>query len=1124
MFNSFKSRSVFSILLLSLGRVLFGLDATLVEQMLDYYPPTPHWALALAEHTPIGAELPELPSIHHAPVDSAPVATHVDYWRLSRSWSDGHEPSSVVRQKVLKAVLETPALLPSALKVLPQNKAAAIQVEKILGSIPQSGSDAASDLHDVRAWIYENSGILQDEVMADAVRSLDNKYGWAGSRSMVTLWRVDPDAATQVCLRMTKSGEWKQRVAGAKFLLEHGNTEEDWRALLVEVAGDSECTENIRNEASRVLLRQDASVRNEWMLATMQFADEWYRNGFENIVKEDPDYWIPKLIPFVDGPNRLAHERAVGLLIKFNIERARVDALRPLLPWLSNPNWAKGKMGRLRLVQSLDRISLPESIDGLIYVIENDSDEWLCRGAAESLASYNVREALPALKAAYGRLGQYQVFEVIDQMGGYTTAEQLAFIEAYFRKISEEDRSKFYQDPLAEWIDDVSGDYYISALQRAPREALFQALIERAQTVEKSDPELGKFLNAVVLNSFLASESEFLSNSLRAGKVSSVQIIAALERCESEDWNSYLFVPLAQMPGEIGGFATVLSRDPNLVSEVLLGDDPKAQAAVFAASRIIGDVLPLDAIANALELPAIGILRDAALAYLESSQDGPTRQYYTEIRDRFIREGLLEDRLFDDDLYIERLVELLLSELRHRFGIEQTPVEVYGLLSSGTWGGVGQRYLLVFPEQCLAVQDFDGGRMGFAKVSDVQFKSFQIYINDYRIDSLPPLTLNILDGIQYNYFHYDGVTLRSVFMNNPPANSYGAADYAEADPALKGIVLYACLMRNFFDLFEGLDFNLSYGSQLAILLSREQGKVQNVWASGDDLRVLIKHSKDVLYWQGLDSKTGEFTGEVPEPSACAMSSMTADMHEEFKYSDYYLRHPSQVRSNEVYIRSGTFRGELGIWLCQLGLEPELLAAGRFLGEFVSSDGKWCAVPKALGRSWAEPNAVVLFNLETREQFTVDIEPADELNVVCYLPSHSKFLVYRSRDPVAPGVVPKVGPEYPEYYLFDPESGESSIVHGDFDLLTSHRSLRPLQPVAGADGDIVWGAKTQYGLSGGLMTVVGHYDRHGFKFEPLIDVPGYVFSSTDIWVDEAQGILYIVLNEDLVAMALEASVK
>ena len=88
--------------------------------------------------------------------------------------------------------------------------------------------------------------------------------------------------------------------------------------------------------------------RDEWYLplfsdATLQelHSDSSIMTPLCEPVKADPDKWIPVVTRLVGGKNRTAHDNAVNCLIQFHLEDARKDALRPLIPWLSDPEWSR---------------------------------------------------------------------------------------------------------------------------------------------------------------------------------------------------------------------------------------------------------------------------------------------------------------------------------------------------------------------------------------------------------------------------------------------------------------------------------------------------------------------------------------------------------------------------------------------------------------------------------------------------------------------------------------------------------------------------------------------------------------------------------------------------------------
>src|SRR5205085_355844 len=99
-----------------------------------------------------------------------------------------------------------------------------------------------------------------------------------------------------------------------------------------------------------------------------------------------------------EHPNRAVHNAAVQALAQFEGSNARRDALLPLLPWLSNPKWADLPWGeRDAFIQSVAMTDLPESVPGLIRIIENEGNN--INWAADSLAKYKDPRAVPALRA-----------------------------------------------------------------------------------------------------------------------------------------------------------------------------------------------------------------------------------------------------------------------------------------------------------------------------------------------------------------------------------------------------------------------------------------------------------------------------------------------------------------------------------------------------------------------------------------------------------------------------------------------------------------------------------------------------------------------------------------------------
>lgn len=115
---------------------------------------------------------------------------------------------------------------------------------------------------------------------------------------------------------------------------------------------------------------------------------------------------VPRIIPLLKSHDNAVRATVAECLVSFQLEHARRDALAPLLPWIADPKWTSTSdaYGRLRLLQSLDRVELPESVPYLRKAVRSDRAYELA-AIAEALGHYEVRDAAPSLKEAGIREG-----------------------------------------------------------------------------------------------------------------------------------------------------------------------------------------------------------------------------------------------------------------------------------------------------------------------------------------------------------------------------------------------------------------------------------------------------------------------------------------------------------------------------------------------------------------------------------------------------------------------------------------------------------------------------------------------------------------------------------------------
>lgn len=1080
----------------------------LIEELLATAPEPADWREVLEGRIAQGYELPSLPSYPKPPQDLAAPSVHLSYWRDASAQRAGYAISDIAREKILVAVRSEPAAVLAVLDVLPQTEVVAREIAHFVDQgILDENVFGTPSYYKLLVWVYKLSGLFHEEVFSYICR-FEEAYRWNQYSAWDIVWERAPEQAFLLSLKLIEGEDLFLQVVGLRMLWLRGDKSGPWRERLIECARSSMYPPAARSEASRALLKEFHLQRDEWMLDTIMYADEWYQGGFEHVVRDEPDLWIPRLVEWVGGENQRAYERSVSLLIKFNSVNAREDALRPLLPWLKDPEWASDKfgIGRLRLVQSLDDVHIPESVEGLSYILANDPDQTLCAYAAESLLCYDVEGVVELLKTANDRLGESRrIFTAIDSAGGFSVEEQVEAVVKVLRQELNDDPV----DEQAAW-DFLEGsrwsygDFLISDSRFEIREELYHGLERRIQKLRLSEPLLAASLNRLNSESAFASSPGFVSGALVKDDLTLAQLRNALLKSRDADWRrAFASDPAAMSNFALGCFA-VLSRNETIQNQVIAGGDEIAQSAMVACARIADVELDYDVL-EGLVVDTESLLGRSIGAYFKDRNDREARTIY--IRN-WGRDSLSEG--FSRTASLESAV----SKFALRTGMVEKPASVYALLSFGGWGGFGAWYVLVFDDVSYALRDFEGGRIGLARLTQDQFREFSHFMDEYEVDSLPRLDLPIMDGVQYFYVHATEESFHSVFMNNPPTSRRDVEEYLERDQSNRGIVVYARLVRQFMDLFSRVELELSYSRGLSIVVSRDHATVEHLaWCDGV-LLVLVENDRGVRYWANVEVSEGTVAMIEGEPVEFPIIFSTDDMPKAFSYSDYHVRYPWQVRGRDGYVRSGRYDDTRGLWLCRKGAEPELLKSGIFLGELVSEDGRWCVVPMALGASWADPNGMIILDLENGTTSPVSLAPADNFNVLAYLPRCQKFLIYQRRDQEVPGVVPDAGPESPEYYLLDPKDGGLAQVSGDFSPYHESRRHRPHQRWVGSD--LFWVAIPDYNAD---CTIVGRYDDKEFSFMPVQELGGVAFSSMEMWVDEVDGCIYFLVNGDLVSARL-----
>jgi hypothetical protein len=704
-------------------------------------------------------------------------------------------PTGKTRSRLLDGCEKKPEYVPSLSRFLPDTPEAAERVMKLFDQEQKAKQLYPNWTKQVRAWLRHHSKYFRDELIQAAKDATFKFFGQEGKEDVLALVRLDWEQAEPILLEHAASDEPRRTAGATSILFERALRTKDaeraarLRKQLQAIVADKKLPAHARAIACEGLLGVEWAGRDDWYLSL--FADETLREMIEDSllmaplcepVRSNPDKWIPAIAKLVANKDRAVHDTAVSCLIQFNLEQARKDALQPLLPWLADAEWSSARE-RLRLIQSLDRVDLPESVPGLIKVVERE-DEFALDGAATALAVYRDQRAIPALTKALARDNDERTRRPIVQAllacDGLTDEQIAKAVEAYAVQISTPEglaelRAAFDLGGRKMLPPTVSLGYQVYCL-RPCRDQAAEMLFRRAEALEKEKQRVAREMRRVVQAWPGKAVDSYILRRISDGKADVNTLETALQRRRSLRANVASDLRrLEQKPGAVRGCAALLAGDLQQEIAVLEGADQAAQIALLAGARLIREPLPVDKVGRLLKKDA----KDLALAaerFLESEDSPEARQL---VQDQHPGEVLIlgAREHFDPGHNTYEQFDDWEKRLREEIRAKDGPEEVYALLSAGYWGNAGQLVIRIRRRQ--AELSVHGGEKQptVRPLVAAELERLRAVVADNGIDNLPPLNLLAADGIQYEYVHLTKNGGRRVFMNNPDLSERDGSPY-----------------------------------------------------------------------------------------------------------------------------------------------------------------------------------------------------------------------------------------------------------------------------------------------------------------------------------------------------------
>lgn len=1099
-----------------------GSDVTagekVIRDLLDYPAPNPDWRKYLKAH-PYSPERPRS--------DASSVAL-LNYWQ---SAPNGAEPETETRERLLQLIEQQPANVDGLLRWMPQES---IEVHDRLKRIEermaaQKSRQAETIVGLLRDWLMLHSRYFRDELKRQTLWPDDVPEDKA-KNARAAFIRLDRKEARAFFSEKTRSSEAKNRaIAWTELRQNFAETvsqeaRQTWRDGLKAIAADPKAEGDERSIAVVELMAEEWDGRDEWFLAL--FSDPSLSKSDSNsesptplsaAVERDGDYWIPKVAPLVQqkGARRI---NAIRCLLQFKRERARADALKPLLPWIANPHWAPDSNSanrRLSLLAFLGRVDLPGSVPSLLEAARTAKDFELQYIAAD-LAHYHAREAVPILKNAVGRerdeSHRRAVVEAIYQLGGFSRAEIVAALRAFAVKASTEAGQKEIDE-----ANDITPAKTLSPIEsigdqltrtKIDDPEVISALAQAARELQKTDRASAETLWQIVARCTTAKARTAIIEELRRGTFAATW---AVELLGEKDSLGEALRDVDELHGIALGLQTALADKTKQTLAVLAGDDRLAKLCLIASARLAHVSLPVDRIEPLLE-SSDELTSNAAQAYLEADNSAAARAAVWK------RAGGRPDVLgarpgTDPGHFTYGPLGEKEQELVQRVQSPEGPEEIYALLSGGYWGDQGQVVVLKYRDKVVLRCQDGNDRSRERLLTGPEASELSEWLEKARVADLPPYDEGVMDGIQYEYFHVSSQTARRVFMNNPPGSFADtrfqpATDADRPDPAI-----YGELVQRFTTLAQE-PMKVSYPSLSGlagyrIVHSAAQGEAVAFALKNGHAAVAIRPGRDAdLEWHQFDEAgiSKGFSRDLSIERDPTVNPYEADKGVDLK---------------EGPLSGWTLQAEWagegrkpGLWALRKGKKPVRIASGIFGRPVVTPGGEWIVAAKTpTGEMWDVPNGVMRINLHSHETIPLDIPPADNFDPVVWIPAHQRVLLHRARDDDERA---KAGPARPEFYLLDPTTGRHEQVTGEFRPCFD-AAKHPLQSTKRRPNEY-WAILNDR-IDDRVISVLGRYDLEHFKFVKVLRFPEVWLQSADVWVDTESRRVWTALNGDLLCFDL-----
>jgi HEAT repeat protein len=621
-----------------------------------------------------------------SPADDAPIEDLILYWSR-RGYGDKSDglpvPSDIVRERLLSAAERRPWILRRLYDFLPQNTDTHDRLYKALTKDPKEFDDIEENdwRGSLYRWLQSNTRYLRNELI-EAVRTRDNNDSDKLDQ-IEALAKLDWPIAKPLLEKIVAEGGSLSYPTALSLLHERAmkgsgaSQAEAYREILKRLAVENGLSARSRRTVLESLLREEWVGQEEWYVSLfggpkiLGFDESGGRPPANILIEElnralrrsssrrkagsikmphsmlprsdsvflstalnlNPGRWIPVVTGLTDHNDPTVRAAAVSALVGFLLigfsndaegaKKASESAARALLPWLTNPNWVS-VTGRTNYLFRLADIDMPESIPGLLWVVENDENAYAREVAIDALTRYCDPRVGPALKRVLSsesdEVAREQMALALARCGGFSDEEMAAAVESYadvaatfegqqtIKEISSGESEKTLT------LNVMTGRALFESDMRWATEGFAAILFDRLKELRPGAAKLIlDKIRALPLNVARVKLIERISD----GSANLADLKLALrERGSLVEDLSVELSDLVKRGGYAGGIAAIMMGERDSQFGILKGKDMKAQIALLAGASYLIEKLPIELLKDLIASPD-KTLAQAVENYLE---------------------------------------------------------------------------------------------------------------------------------------------------------------------------------------------------------------------------------------------------------------------------------------------------------------------------------------------------------------------------------------------------------------------------------------------------------------------------------------------------------------------------